>query len=90
MVQQRKTPERMCAGCMQHKPKPTLIRVVRTPSGEIVLDPTGKRSGRGVYICNDANCLRLAQKARRLERSLEGAIPPEVLERLEGALGDAK
>lgn len=89
MAQQRKIPLRMCSGCMEHKPKKELIRIVRTPEGEIKLDPTSKCSGRGVYICPNAECLRLARKARRFERALSCQIPDAVYERLQTELSHA-
>ena len=79
---QKKQPERRCTGCGEHFPKKELIRVLRTPEGEIVLDLIGKASGRGAYICKKAECLKKARKARRLEASLECAIPDAVYARL--------
>ncbi len=87
----KKTPMRMCTGCGQMKPKKELVRVVRAPQKEgeppappeISLDLTGKKPGRGAYLCRDAQCLRLARKARRLERAFSCKIPEEVYERLE-------
>ena len=79
----RKQPIRRCTGCGEHFPKTLLIRVLRTPEGEIVLDTTGKKSGRGAYICKSAACLKKARKARRLESSLDCSIPDEVYDRLE-------
>lgn len=84
----RKIPMRMCSGCMEHKPKKELIRVVRTPEGEIHVDRTGRCAGRGAYICPDPACLTKARKARRFERALACRIPDEVYERLEGELAD--
>ena len=66
---QKKQPVRMCSGCAAHRPKRELVRVVRTPEGTILLDPGGKKSGRGAYLCPDAACLKKARKARRLEFS---------------------
>lgn len=83
---QKKLPVRMCAGCAEHKPKKELVRVVRTPEGEILLDLTGKKSGRGAYVCPDAACLQKARKARRIERALACAIPDEVYERMEAEM----
>lgn len=83
----KKKPERRCAGCSEHREKNELIRVVRSPEGEVSLDFTGKASGRGVYICRDAACLKKARKARRFETSLKVEIPAEVYERLERELG---
>lgn len=82
----RKLPERKCTGCQGRFPKNTLIRVLRTPDGDIVLDLTGKKSGRGAYICRSAACLKKARKARRLESSLECAIPDEIYDRMEEEL----
>ncbi len=82
----RKIPTRRCTGCGEHFPKNTLIRVLRTPEGEIVLDLTGKKSGRGAYICKSAACLKKARKSRRIETSLECAIPEEVYEKMEEEL----
>lgn len=78
----KKIPERRCVGCSGHFPKSSLIRILRTPEGEIVLDESGKKSGRGAYICKSAACLAKARKARRLESSLECSIPAEVYDRL--------
>ncbi len=83
---EKKIPERRCVGCGERFPKPTLIRVVRTPEGEILLDRTGKKSGRGAYLCHKAECLRLARKANRLARNLECEIPDTVYTRLEAEL----
>jgi len=82
----KKQPIRRCTGCGEHFPKMTLIRVLRTPDGEIVLDATGKKSGRGAYICKSAACFKKARKAKRLESSLDCKIPDEVYDRLEEEL----
>ena len=74
----KKIPMRQCAGCREMKPKNQMVRVVRSPQGEISLDFRGKAPGRGVYVCPDPECLKKAQKTRALERSLDTAIPPEV------------
>jgi len=86
----KKIPTRRCVGCGEHLPKNTLIRVLRTPEGEIVLDLVGKRSGRGAYICRSLSCLKKAQKSRRLESSLECRIPDEVYARMEEELSVGK
>lgn len=83
---QKKIPERRCSGCGERFPKPTLIRVVRSPEGEISLDFTGKKSGRGAYICRSAACLKKARRAHRLEQNLECTIPDAVYDALEGEL----
>lgn len=85
-MRQKKIPMRMCAGCGEHKPKKELVRVVKSPEGEISLDTTGRKPGRGAYVCRSADCLRLARKARRLERAFSCQIPDEVYERMEEEL----
>ena len=82
----KRQPIRRCVGCGEHFPKTELVRVLRTPEGEIVLDKTGKRSGRGAYICKSTECLKRARKARRIESSLECPIPEDVYGRLEKEL----
>lgn len=82
----KKIPTRQCLGCNEHKPKKELLRVVRTPEGEIVLDFTGKRSGRGAYICFDVKCLKKARKSKRIEKSLETSIPEEIYDSMESEL----
>ncbi len=77
---------RMCVGCGQMKPKAELIRVVKTADGNVCLDKTGKQNGRGAYICGDAKCLALAQKARRFERSFGMPVPEETVKALEADL----
>ena len=86
----KRQPMRKCTGCAEHFPKKELIRVLRTPEGEIVLDLVGKMSGRGAYICKNPACLKKARKAKRLEGSLECSIPDEVYERLEEELALGK
>ena len=78
----KKIPMRMCVGCREMKEKRELIRVVRTPDGEVVLDATGKKSGRGAYVCRQAECLRRAIRQKQLERQLEITLTPEVTEAL--------
>ena len=85
-MMERKIPVRRCTGCGEHFPKKELIRILRTPDGDIVIDDGGKKSGRGAYICKSAACLKKARKARRLETSLECTIPNEVYDRLEEEL----
>ena len=82
----RKIPTRKCTGCGEHFPKNTLIRVLRTPEGEVTLDLTGKMSGRGAYICMNPSCLKKARKSRRIESSLECAISEELYEKMEEEL----
>ena len=82
----KKIPMRMCVGCRESKPKRELIRVVRAPDGTVSMDPGGKKPGRGAYLCRNPECLRLARKARRLERAFSCKIPDEVYERMEGEI----
>ena len=70
MLKQKKTPQRMCIGCQQMKSKRELIRVVRTVDYELLIDESGKKSGRGAYLCPDVSCLKTAIKAKRLQRAL--------------------
>lgn len=78
----RKTPQRKCVGCNVSKDKKELIRVVKTTEGEISVDLTGKKNGRGAYICHDAECLKKAKKAGRLEKAFECQISEEIYQRL--------
>ena len=80
---QKKIPMRQCLGCREMKPKKELIRVVRSPEGEIRLDFKGKANGRGAYVCPDAGCLKKAVKAKALERAFSCQIPQEVYEALD-------
>ena len=82
----RKIPMRMCVGCREMKEKRELIRVVRSPEGEISLDPTGKKSGRGAYVCRQGECLRISLKQHRLERQLQAALTEEVGDALRAEL----
>lgn len=82
----RKTPIRKCTGCQEHFPKNELVRVLRTPEGEILIDLVGKRSGRGAYICRNAACLKKARKSGRIEASLECSIPQSVYDRMEAEI----
>ena len=80
---EKKTPMRQCLGCREMKPKRELIRVVRSPEGEISLDFRGKAPGRGAYICPNPQCLKKAIKTRALERAFSAQIPDEIYTRLE-------
>ena len=86
----RKIPMRQCLGCNEHKPKIELIRILRTPEGEITLDMTGKKSGRGAYICKNPACLKKLRKNRRAESNLGVTIPEEVWDALEATLAEEK
>ena len=79
---QKKIPMRQCVGCREMKVKKELVRVVRSPEGEISLDFRGKAPGRGAYVCPQAECLRRAIKSRALERGLDCQIPQEIYDQL--------
>ncbi|MFZ7104640.1 MAG: RNase P modulator RnpM [Peptococcaceae bacterium] len=79
----KKTPLRMCIGCQQMFDKRDLHRIVRTPEGEILLDTTGKKSGRGAYICSSLECFKKVRKSKKLEKSLKAAIPAEMYDQLQ-------
>ena len=85
-VKPRKIPQRQGVGCREMKDKKELLRVVRTPEGEILLDGRGKVSGRGAYVCSDVACLKKARKSKALERALETAIPETVYDALEAQM----
>ena len=85
----KKIPQRQCVGCRTMFDKKALIRVVRTPEGEILLDLTGKKSGRGAYVCSNSECLKKARRSRALERALEVAIPDHVYDTLEKEMESA-
>ena len=87
---QKKIPQRMCCGCKGKMTKKELIRVVKDPQGSVCLDLTGKMNGRGAYICPKMDCLKLARKARRLERALETPIPDQVYTAMEGELSQVE
>ena len=93
----KKIPQRKCMGCGEMKPKKELVRVVKTKTGEnesgeeiyeISLDLTGRKSGRGAYVCRNTECLRIARKAKRFERSLECSIPDEVFDGMEREMAE--
>ncbi|WP_227767807.1 RNase P modulator RnpM [Zhaonella formicivorans] len=76
----------MCVGCKEKKGKKDLIRIVRTPEAEILVDPTGKKAGRGAYICPEVECLNKAVKSKALERALAVNVSPEIISNLENQL----
>ena len=82
-MRQKKIPMRMCAGCGEHKPKKELVRVVKSPEGEISLDTTGREPGRGAYVCDNPDCIRKLKKARLLNKAFSSEIPAEVYEKIE-------
>ena len=79
-------PLRKCMGCGDMKAKKELVRVVKSPEGEVSLDLTGRKPGRGAYVCHQAECLKIARKARRLEKAFSCQIPAEVYDRMEEEL----
>lgn len=87
---QKKISMRQCLGCREMKPKRELLRVVRSPEGEVSLDTRGKKPGRGAYVCPNADCLKKAIKTRALSRALETEIPEEVMQRLAAELEEGK
>ena len=89
-MQTRKIPVRRCTGCGEGRPKKELVRIVRSPEGEISLDLTGKKPGRGAYICPKTACMNKARKAKRLENAFGTQIPPEVYELLEQQVAAAE
>ena len=88
-TQQRKVPVRKCSGCQERFPKGELIRVLRTPEGEITLDFTGKKNGRGAYLCKNPASLKKARKGGRIASALECTIPEEIYTQLEEELSGA-
>ena len=87
MPKKRKIPMRMCVGCREMKPKAELLRVVKPQEGDCAIDRTGKAPGRGAYVCENAECLKKAQKSRALERALEAKIDDAVFEQLAAQIG---
>lgn len=86
MIQKKKIPLRKCSGCGEMKPKKELVRVVRSPQGEVSLDLTGRSPGRGAYLCRSASCFIKARKAKRFERALACSIPEDVYDQMEGEI----
>lgn len=84
----KKIPLRMCTGCGEMKPKKELVRVVRSKEGEISLDLTGRKAGRGAYVCRSLDCLKKARKTHRIERSLDCQIPDEVYDAMEKEMAE--
>ncbi len=85
-MQTKHVPMRMCNGCGEMKSKKELVRVVKSKEGEISLDLTGKKAGRGAYICSNLECLQKARKARRLEKAFSARIPDEIYDEMEQQL----
>ncbi len=83
---QKKIPMRKCIGCNEQKTKKELVRFVRSPEGDVTLDLVGKKSGRGAYICPDAECLRRVRKSKRLDKIFEMSVPETVYDEAERLL----
>lgn len=86
----KKIPMRQCVGCGEMKNKKEMMRVLKTPEGPIVLDVTGRKNGRGAYLCQTLDCLKAARKNRGLERSFKMNIPEEVYDSLEKEFGESE
>ena len=82
MIKKKKIPLRKCTGCQEMKGKKELVRIVKSNEGEFSLDTTGKKPGRGAYICKDVTCIDKAKKAKGLERSFKSPVPVAVYEKL--------
>jgi predicted RNA-binding protein YlxR (DUF448 family) len=82
-MKQRKIPLRKCVACQQMMPKKELIRVVKTPNDEMLIDLTGKKAGRGAYLCGKLSCFKLAKKSKALDRALKSAVSPDIYDVLE-------
>lgn len=80
MLRTKKVPRRMCVGCQEMRPKKELIRVVRTPDDSIIIDSTGKKSGRGAYVCRQAECMQKACREKRLDKALQRPVSKEIYE----------
>ena len=87
MMTAKKLPLRQCTGCREMKEKKALIRVIRTMEGEILLDATGRKNGRGAYLCPCADCLQKARKTKGLERTLKSPVPEGIYEKLMEEIG---
>lgn len=85
-MNKKKVPLRQCTGCGEMKSKKEMIRVIKTPEEEIVVDFSGKKNGRGAYLCNSFECFQKARKTRAIERSLKITIPDEIYDQLEKEL----
>ena len=75
MIKQKKTPKRLCSGCQTFQDKKAMVRIVRTPTGEVIVDPSGKAPGRGGYVCKNADCIQQARSGKGLERALKCSVP---------------
>jgi hypothetical protein len=82
MIKQKKTPKRLCSGCQTFQDKKAMVRIVRTPTGEVIVDPSGKAPGRGGYVCKNVECIQKARTGKGLERALKSAVPVAVYDSL--------
>lgn len=89
MPKVKKIPQRQCVGCREMRDKKALLRVVKSPEGDVSLDFKGKKPGRGAYVCPDAACMKKARKTRALERALSVQIPAEVYDAMETEIRSA-
>ncbi len=87
-MQTKHIPQRKCLGCGEMIGKKGALRIVRDKDGAVSVDPTGKKAGRGAYICRSADCLKAARKAHRIEKALKCPIPDEIYETIEKELND--
>ncbi len=86
MIKPKKTPKRLCSGCQTFQDKKAMVRVVRTPDGEVIIDPSGKAAGRGGYVCRNAECVKQACTNKGLDRALKTSVPAQVYEVLKAQL----
>lgn len=86
----KKIPVRSCVGCGEARPKNELVRIVRTPEGEIITDFTGKANGRGAYICKNVQCLKKAEKSKRIDRAFGVPVAEEIYRKLEKEFTDGE
>ena len=86
MIKQKKTPKRLCSGCQTFQDKKVMVRIVRTPTGEVVVDPTGKAAGRGGYVCRNAECIKQVGSGKGLERAVKSPVPAGVYDALKKLL----
>ncbi|WP_333859162.1 RNase P modulator RnpM [Clostridium sp.] len=89
-MKKKKIPQRMCTGCMEMKPKKELIRIVKNKEGEVFVDPTGKKNGRGAYICRNSECLEKAFKNKRIQKNLEIQIDDALYDSLKEQVENEK
>ena len=86
MIKAKKTPQRLCSGCQTFQDKKALTRIVRSPLGEVIIDPSGKAPGRGAYVCRNAECVNKSATGKGLERALKTAVPAAIYDALKAQL----